>query len=288
MDQKANIPSVEAAVRTLAGHIQEVRNGIQSAVNRQTDRSSRADRMSERLQAARDRMEMVTTQLDQGSRENAAQTDALRISMEETQRQITQMGGFLELSRVDSQRFDKGLTDLRENVFNNAVAIDHLKEECQREAENHRTLSGQMVDIAAYQRHAESHDQTLAQCQIQMAAQAERIDEGERQLRQLREEMAALPRHSVPRMDEGNVPNRDPELAVRLSQLEEGLKTHQRALKQFQKDSFEDAKEVKQYLDQVHDLVTDVLQTADPPTPERARRDSTRQGSPEGRQEGRS
>ena len=190
--QKANIPSVEAAVRTLAGHIQEVRSGVQSTVNRQTDLSSRVDRMSERLQAARDRMEMVTTQLDQGNRENAAQTDALRRSMEETQRQVTQMGGFLELPRVDSQRFDKGLTDLRENVFNNAVAIDHLKEDCQREAENRRTLSGQTVDIAAYQKHAESHDQTLAQCQIQMAAQVERINEGERQLLHLREEVAAF------------------------------------------------------------------------------------------------
>ena len=232
--------------------------------------------MSEQLQAAKDHMEMVATQLDQGYRENAAQTEVLRRSMEETQKQVTQIGSCLELSRVDSQRLDKGLTDLRENVFNNAVAIDHLKEDCQREAENHRTLSGQMVDIVAYQRHAESHDQTLAQCQIQMAAQAERIDEGERQLRQLREEMAALPRHSVPRVDEGNVPNRDPELAVRLSHLEEGMTAHQRALKQFQQDSFEDAKQVKQYLDQVHELATNVLRTADLPTPERARFDSTR------------
>ena len=170
--------------------------------------------MSERLQAARDRMEMVATQLDQGNRENTAQTEALRRSMEETQNRVTQMGSFMELSRVDSQRLDKGLTDLRENVFNNAVAIDHLKEDCQREAENHRTLSGQTVDIAAYQKHAESHDQTLAQCQRQMAAQVERIDEGERQLRRLREEVTALCSQSAPRMDEGNVPNRDPELAV--------------------------------------------------------------------------
>ena len=46
----------------------------------------------------------------------------------------------------------------------------------------------------------------------------------------------------------------DPELAVRLSQLEEGMRAQQRALKQIQKDNVEDAKEVKQYLDQVHDL----------------------------------
>ena len=177
--QKANIPSVEAAVRALAGHVQEVRNGVQSTVTRQSELSVRVDRMSERLQAARDRMEMVATQLDQGNRENANQTEVLKRSIEETQKQVTQMGNFLEHSRVDSQRIDKGLIDLRENVFNNAVAIDHLREDCQREADNQRTLSGQTVDIIAYQRHAKSHDQTLAQCQTQMAVQAERISEGE-------------------------------------------------------------------------------------------------------------
>ena len=109
-----------------------------------------------------------------------------------------------------------------------------------------------------------------------MAAQVERISEGERQLRLLREEVDALPRQAVPRRDEGEVPNRDPELAVRLSQLEEGMKAQQRALKQIQKDSVEDAKEVKQYLDQVHDLVTGLLQAAELPTPERARIESTR------------
>ena len=80
MEQKANIPSVEAAVRTLAGHIQEVRNGVQNTVTRQNDLSTRMDRISEQLQAARDRMEMVATQLDQGNRENAAQSEILRTS----------------------------------------------------------------------------------------------------------------------------------------------------------------------------------------------------------------
>ena len=77
-------------------------------------------------------------------------------------------------------------------------------------------------------------------------------------------------------MDEGNVPNRDPELAVRLSQLEEGLRAQQRVVKQMQKDSVDDAKEVKQYLDQIHDLVTDTLQAAEPLSPERARVESAR------------
>ena len=276
MDQKANIPSVEAAVRALAEHVQEVRNGVQNTVTRQNELSGRIDSISERLQAARDRMEMVTAQLDQGNRETANQTEALKRSVDETQKRVAQMGNFLEHSCVDSQRIDKGLEDLRESVFNNSVAIDHLREDCQHEADNQRTLSGQTADIAAYQRHAESRDQTIAQCQTQMAAQADRIKEGELQLRRIREEVAAMASQSIPRMDESNVPNRGPELAVRLSQLEEGLRAQQRVVKQMQKDSVHDAKEVKQYLDQIHDLVTDTLQAAEPSSPERARVESTR------------
>ena len=86
-----------------------------------------------------------------------------------------------------------------------------------------------------------------------MTAQAQRIDEGEQQLRCLRQEVTGLSSQSTPRVEQ-SIPNRDPELAVRLSQLEDGMKAQQRMMKQLKKDNAEDAKEVKQYLDQVHDL----------------------------------
>ena len=182
---------------------------------------------------------------------------------------MTQLGSLVEHSQVDTQRIDKGLTDLRENVFNNAVAIEHLKEDMEREVARLRTLSGQTADMSAYQRHADSHDQALAQCRTQLTAQAQRIDEGEQQLRRLRQEVAGLTSQSTPRVEQ-SVPNRDPELAVRLSQLEEGMKAQQRAMMQLKKDNAEDAKEVKQYLDQVHDLLTTTLEAVESSTPERA------------------
>ena len=39
MEQKANIPSVQVAVRELAGHIQDVRNGARNSVTRQNETS---------------------------------------------------------------------------------------------------------------------------------------------------------------------------------------------------------------------------------------------------------
>ena len=66
--------------------------------------------MAEQLQAARGRVETVTAQLEHEHRENATQAMGLKQSIEETQRRVTQMGSLLELSQVDSQRLEQGLT----------------------------------------------------------------------------------------------------------------------------------------------------------------------------------
>ena len=275
VDLKANIPSVEAAVRELAHHTQEVRKEVQRTVTRQTELSGKLDSMSEHLQAARGRVEAVSAQLDQGGREHMALAVECRHAIEETQRKVIQLGSIAEHSQVETQRLDKGLTDLQENVFNNGVEIDHLKEDLKREVAKLSTLSGHTADLAAYERHAASHDQALTQCPSQLTDQAQRIDEGQHHLRRLQQEVTALQGQSTPRV-EHSVPNRDPELAVRLSQLEEGLKTQQRAMKQLQKDNVADAKEVKEYLDQVHDLLTSTLEAVESKTPERATGGTTR------------
>ena len=275
VEQKANIPSVEAAVRELAQHTQEVRNGVQRTVTRQTELSNRLDNMTEHLQAARGRMEALSAQLDHGGREHMALVVEYRQSIEETQRRLSQLGGLIEHSQVDNQRLDKGLTDLRENVFNNGVAIDHLKEDMEREVAKLSTLSGPAPEVSAYQRHAASQDEALTQCRSQLTAQAQRIEDGQQHLRRLQQEVTELIGQSTPRVEQ-NVPNRDPELAIRLSQLEEGMKAQQRTMKQMVKDNAEDAKDVKQYLDQVHDLLTTTLETVSATTPERATGGMTR------------
>ena len=73
VEQKANIPSMQAAVRELAEHIQDVRNGVRNSVARQNELSAKIDGMAKQLQAARRRMEMVTAQLEQGHRGQASQ-----------------------------------------------------------------------------------------------------------------------------------------------------------------------------------------------------------------------
>ena len=269
VEQKANIPSVEAAVRELAQHTQEVRNGVQRTVTRQTELSNWLDSMTEHLQAARGRMEALSAQLDHEGREQMALAVECRHSIEETQRKLVQLGSLIQHSQVDNQRLDKGLTDLRENVFNNGVAIDHLKEDMEREVAKLSTLSGPAPDVSAYQRHAASQDEALTQCRSQLTAQAQRIDEGQQHLRRLQQEVTELIGQSTPRAEQ-SVPNRDPELAIRLSQLEEGMKAQQKAMKQLVKDNAEDAKDVKQYLDQVHDLLTTTLEAVGSTTPERA------------------
>ena len=98
-------------------------------------------------------------------------------------------------------------------------------------------------------------------------------------VRRLQEEVVELSHRRGPRVGEESASNRDPELAIRLSQLEDGLKSQQRAFEQLQEDTVEDARSIKGYLDQVHDMVTSLLQRDQdpaPPAPERTRPESTR------------
>ena len=228
--------------------------------------------MTEHLQAVRGRMEsrwrLCLLRWIIGDREHMALVVEYRQSIEETQRRLSQLGNLFEHSQVDNQRLDKGLSDLRENVFNNGVDIEHLKENMEQEVARLSTLSGPAPDVSVYQRHTESQNEALAQCRSQLTAQAQRIEDGHQHLRRLQQEVTELSGQSTPRVEQ-NVPNRDPELAIRLSQLEEGMKAQQRTMKQIVKDNAEDAKDVKQYLDQVHDLLTTTLETVSATTPER-------------------
>ena len=213
-------------------------------------------------------------QVEQGLGMQNSQTSELQRSMRETQRQVVQMDERLRLSQADTQKLDRGLSDLQENVFNNATSIDHVAESCKRQIAQVQTPSGQQISVEAYQEHARGTEHALEQCRSQLADQAVRIETGERRMARLQEEVVGLIGQHEPRAGKERVPNRDPALAIRLSQLEDGLKNQQRALAQLREDTTEDARSIKHYLDQVHDLVTTGLQQGQdsiPPTPERTR-----------------
>ena len=110
--------------------------------------------------------------------------------------------------------------------------------------------------MEAYQEHARGTEHALEQCRSQLTGQERRIKDGESQLRRLQEEVVELSSWRGLRVAEESASNRDPELAIRLSQLEDGLKSQQRALEQLREDNVEDARAIERYLDQVHDLVT--------------------------------
>ena len=69
-----------------------------------------------------------------------------------------------------------------------------------------------------------------------------------------------------------------PEVTHRLLHLEEGLRSQQGAFDSLREDSVEDAKAIKSYLDQVHDVVTSLMRRQEPQssTPEMTRPQMTR------------
>ena len=78
-------------------------------------------------------------------------------------------------------------------------------------------------------------------------------------MRRLQGGIAELTRLQNLRVKEEPPSSGSPEVTRRLVQLEEGLRNQQRAYDQLREDNVEDARSIKGYLDQVHEMVTSLL-----------------------------
>ena len=115
------------------------------------------------------------------------------------------------------------MTCRRVQVYRNAVSIDRVAEDCKRQIAQSVSSSSQQVSMEAYQEHARGTERALEQCRSQLIGQEKRIKDGESHLRHLQDEAVELSQRRGPRVGEESASNRDPELAIRLSQLEDGL-----------------------------------------------------------------
>ena len=203
----------------------------------------------------------------------------LRESTRERQRQLSRATECLELSQVDTQRVDQGLRDLQENVFRNGVTTERGLEECNARIAQEQRQSSSQVSVEAYQEHVRGTEHALEQCRSQLGAEEMKIHDGEVHFRHLQGEVAEVTRHRDLRASGEASSSVNPELAVRVAQLKEGLRCQQRAFKQLQEDNVEDARSIKRYLDQVHEMVTSSLQRQQnrpPETPQAIRPQVTR------------
>ena len=115
-------------------------------------------------------------------------------STRECQRQMSRVTECLELSQVDTQRLDQGLSDLRENGFRNGVTIERGLDECNARITQGQRQSNLQVSAEVYQEHARGTEQALEQCRSQMVLQEKKIHESEGQMRRLQGEVAELTR----------------------------------------------------------------------------------------------
>ena len=102
------------------------------------------------------------------------------------------------------------------------MSIDRVLEECNRRIAQSLSSNSQQVSFEAYQEHARGTDNALEHCRSHLVAQEKKMQDGETHLRRLQGEIADLSRQRDLRASEEMPPNRDPELAIRLAQLEEG------------------------------------------------------------------
>ena len=114
-------------------------------VSRQNALSTRIDGKTERIQAAHGRLEAMGAQLEHERGVQRTGVNELRESTRECQRQMSKLNERLDLSQVDTQRLDQGLSDLQENVFRNGVSIDRGLEERHRRIAQGLPSSSQQV-----------------------------------------------------------------------------------------------------------------------------------------------
>ena len=78
-------------------------------------------------------------------------------------------------------------------------------------------------------------------------------------MRRLQEEITEVTRMQNLRVKEEAPSSASPEVTQRLIQLEDELRNQQRAHDRLREDNVEDARAIKGYLDQVHEMVTQTL-----------------------------
>ena len=105
--------------------------------------------------------------------------------------------------------------------------------------------SSPQVSFEAYQEHARGTEHALEQCRSQLVTQEKKIHDGEVHLCRLQGEVAELTRQRDLRVSAEPSSGVGPGLAMRVAQLEEGLRSQQRAFEQLQEDNVEDARSIK-------------------------------------------
>ena len=88
---------------------------------------------------------------------------------------------------------DQKISILRSRFFNIGVTMERGFKECQEEIARAQLPAKEQISESVYQEHTKGAEQALEACRSQLAAQDyKKLQEGERQMRRLREEVTAL------------------------------------------------------------------------------------------------
>ena len=107
-------------------------------------------------------------------------------------------------------------------------------------------------------------EQALEDLRSNVSEHEKKFNEGERQMRQLQEDMAGVRNQPSGSGIKSEVfPARDERIEKELQRVSDELRRQQVRFDQMQEDSIEDAKAIKNYLDEVHEMVTQMHQRQD-------------------------
>ena len=155
---------------------------------------------------------------------------------------------------MDLQLRDQKVSDLEEMIFHNGVTMERRLQECREDLANAQLPAKGQISESAYQEHVKGTERALEDLRSQLTTYDKRFHEGERQMRRLREKVKTMQQSQM------NDARMYPEVN---SRFEGELRKQQQRYDRMREDSVEDAKAINSYLDQAHEMVTDLHRRQD-------------------------
>ena len=173
--------------------------------------------------------------------------------------------------QMDIQARDSELFEMKELIFKLSVGLDECRDGIQKVQSLPESGSDSLSDQREQMKILQ-HD--LGEALKQLEIQEKTLQDGERQMRRLQDEVAAARVRPKPEVQEGLPIDVQAALETRFAQIEETLRKNQQQYSQWQGDSVEDFQSVEAYLTQVHTMVTEMhhrTEAASSSTPDRPR-----------------
>ena len=252
---KCDTERVQQVIADLMTQLQRLQATISESSQGVASVTSRVDELSGDAKNARSRLEGLERRVGMEGQQDELVLRELRASLDRCVADVNVLCQNSTEYQMDIQARASELFEMKDLIFKLSVELDECREGIRKVQDlpesGSASVSDQQEQMKAFQN---SLDETRKQLEIQ----DKKLQDGERQMRRLQDEVAAARVRPKPEVQEGLPIDVQAALETRFTQIEEMLQKSQQQYSQWQGDSVKDFQSVEAYLTQVHAMVTEM------------------------------